>query len=65
MIEDRRRRDAQRLRRAQELADAACERQEELVEEMREVSLRHRNGPIVLELYRRGGTGFEIPDDVC
>ena len=65
MIDDRRRRDAQRLRRAQELADAARERQTELVEEMREVSLRYRNGPIVLEQYRRGGIGVEIPDDVC
>jgi hypothetical protein len=68
MIDDRRRRDEQRLRRSQEIADCARERQAELRLEMREQALRMRAAPIELAAYRRTGTPFpawSLPDDVC
>lgn len=68
MIDDRRRRDEQRLRRSQEIADSARERQAELLLEMRETALRARSEPVQLAAYRRTGTPFTIwslPDDVC
>ncbi len=67
MIDDRRRRDEQRLRRAQEIADSVRERQTELLTELRESVIRTRNEPIVLAAYRRAGANvtWGIPDDVC
>jgi hypothetical protein len=68
MIDVRRRRDEQRLRRAQEIADCARERQAELRLEMRDQALRAHAHPIDLAAYRRTGTPFgdwSLPDDVC
>ena len=67
MIEHRRRRDEQRLRRAQEIADSARERQAELCTELRAAAVRARNAPIDLAAYRSGRsfTTWTLPDDVC
>jgi hypothetical protein len=67
MIEHHRRRDEQRLRRAQEIADCARERQAELSGELRAAALRARNAPIELAAYRSGRTftSWALPDDVC
>ncbi|GEM_PF-4311399 len=68
MIDARRRRDDQRLRHAQEIADCARERQTELGLEMRERALHLRSEPVELAAYRRTGTlhgGWPLPDDVC
>ena len=68
MIDERRRRDEQRLRRAQEIADCAREREVELRLEMRDFALRARNAPVELAAYRRSGSrfgGWSLPDDVC
>jgi hypothetical protein len=68
MIDVRRRRDEQRLRRAQEIADCARERQAELRLELRDRSLHLRAEPVELAAYRRTGSvfgGFSLPDDVC
>jgi hypothetical protein len=68
MIDERHRRDVQRLRRAQEIADSAREREAELQLEMRERALRLRNAPVELAAYRRTGSafgGWSLPDDVC
>ncbi|HTD33902.1 MAG TPA: hypothetical protein VK665_09600 [Candidatus Elarobacter sp.] len=67
MIEHGRRRDEQRLRRAQEIADCARERQAELSNELRAAVQRARNAPIELAAYRAGRsfTSWSLPDDVC
>jgi hypothetical protein len=68
MIDVRRRRDEQRLRRAQEIADGARERQAELLLEIRDQAQRLHAEPIRLDTYRRTGTRFgdwSLPDDVC
>jgi hypothetical protein len=68
MIDERHRREALRLRRAQEIADSARDRAAELQLEMRERALRLRNAPVELAAYRRTGSpfaGFSLPDDVC
>ena len=68
MIDERRRSDEQRLRRAQALADELRERQTELQQELRERALLARSGPIQLSARRRWGGALEMrafPDDVC
>ncbi len=65
MIDDRRRRDEQRLRRAQEIAAALRERRAELLADLREKATRSRTEPIVLAAYRRPATLWTLPDDVC
>lgn len=67
MIEHGRRRDEQRLRRAQEIADCARERQTELCSELRAAALRARNAPVELAAYRTGRPSmtWSLPDDVC
>jgi len=67
MIEHGRRRDEQRLRRAQEIADCARERQAELCSELRAAALRARNAPVELAAYRAGRSSmtWSLPDDVC
>ncbi|HEY0613693.1 MAG TPA: hypothetical protein VGC96_03590 [Candidatus Elarobacter sp.] len=68
MIDERRRREEQRLRRAQQVADSARERAAELVLEMRERAMDARNAPVELAAYRRtrsAAPGWSLPDDVC
>jgi len=65
MIDDRRRRDEQRLRRAQEIAAALRERRAELLEDLRLRAYRAPNEPIPLEAYRRPTAFRSLPDDVC
>jgi hypothetical protein len=68
MIDERRRSDEQRLRRAQALADEARERQAELQVELHERALLARSGPIQLGARRRWSGAQEMrafPDDVC
>jgi hypothetical protein len=65
MIDERRRRDEQRLRHAQEIAAALRDRRAELLEELRSASRRPRNEPIPLDAYRRRSTSWALPDDVC
>jgi hypothetical protein len=67
MTDERRRRDEQRLHRAQEIAHALRERQAELQLELLERS-RLRSAPLELAAYRRAGTppiAWPVPDDVC
>jgi len=64
MIDDRRRRDEQRLRRAQEIAAALRERRAELLEDLRMRRHDGANEPIPLASYRRP-TLWSLPDDVC
>jgi hypothetical protein len=66
MTDERRRRDEQRLHRAQEIAHTLRERQAELQLELLERS-RLRSAP-QLAAYRRAGTpaiAWPVPDDVC
>ena len=68
MIDERRRRNEQRLRHAQEIADGARLRQAELQRELGDRALQLRAQPVELEVYRRTGTLFgmwSLPDDVC
>jgi hypothetical protein len=68
MIDERRRRDEERLRCAQEIADALRDRQAELQHAMREYAVRARTEPVELAAYRRAGrpfAGWPLPDDVC
>jgi len=68
MIDDRRRREEQRLRSAQEIADALREHQAELRLALHDYVARARTEPIELATYRRAGTrfaGWPLPDDVC
>lgn len=64
MFDDRLRRDAQRLRRAQEIADGLRERRAELLAELQLHAVRARNGPLPLDAYRKARAGiFGIPED--
>ncbi|HEX3549437.1 MAG TPA: hypothetical protein VHT53_03640 [Candidatus Elarobacter sp.] len=65
MIDDRRRRDEQRLRRAQEIAAALRERRAELLADLRERAARPHGEPILLAAYRRPSSLWSLPDDVC
>ncbi len=65
MIDDRRRRDEQRLRRAQEIAATLRERRAELLEDLRRRAQRGPNDPIPLAAYRRRPAFWSLPDDVC
>jgi hypothetical protein len=68
MIDDRLRSEAQRLRRAQALADELRERQAELQQEWRERALLARSSPIELSARRRSGGApgmSAFPEDVC
>lgn len=68
MIDVGRRRDEQRLRRAQEIADCARDRRAEMLLEIRDRVLRLHAEPIRLDTYRRTGSLFgdwSLPDDVC
>lgn len=59
MTDERRRRDEQRLVRAQEIAHAMRERQAELQLELREHARRASNEPIHLAAYRRARLPFD------
>jgi hypothetical protein len=68
MIDDARRRDAQRLRRAQELADEVRDRQVELQDELRARTFLASVEPIPIGSRRRTGAPSGapgLPDDVC
>ena len=66
MTDDRRRRDEERLRRAQEIANVLREQQAELVVALRDVSRRARTEPVVLAEWRRAhaSASWSLPDDV-
>jgi len=66
MTDDRRRRDEERLRRAQEIANALREQQAELSAALREVTHRARTEPVVLAEWRRAHASatWSFPDDV-
>nr|MDQ6926504.1 hypothetical protein [Candidatus Eremiobacteraeota bacterium] len=53
MTDDRRRRDEERLRRAQEIANALRAQQAELVAALRDVAKRARKEPVMLAEWRR------------
>jgi hypothetical protein len=65
MTDDRRRRDEERLRRAQEIANALREQQAELAAALREVAHRARTEPIALAQWRRAraSPAWSFPDD--
>jgi hypothetical protein len=65
MTDDRRRRDEERLRRAQEIANGLREQQAELAAALREVTHRARTAPVVLAEWRRAhaSASWSIPDD--
>jgi hypothetical protein len=65
MIDERRRRDEQRLRRAQEIAAALRERRAELLLELRARAARPSHEPISLASYRHPAARWTLPDDVC
>jgi hypothetical protein len=66
MTDDRRRRDEERLRRAQEIANALREQQAELAVALREVAQHARAKPVVLAEWRRAhaSASWSFPDDV-
>ena len=66
MTDDRRRRDEERLRRAQEIANALREQQAELAVALRENGHRVRTEPVVLAEWRRAHAfaTLPFPDDV-
>jgi hypothetical protein len=66
MTDDRRRRDEERLRRAQEIANVLREQQAELVTALREVAQRARTDPVVLAEWRRAhaSASWSLPDDI-
>jgi hypothetical protein len=67
MTDDRRRRDDERLRRAQEIANALREQQAELAASLRQTAHRARTEPVVLAERRRATSAFAswwTPDDV-
>jgi hypothetical protein len=66
MTDDRRRRDEERLRRAQEIANALREQQAELATALRGVAQRARTEPVVLAEWRRAhaSASWSFPDDV-
>jgi hypothetical protein len=65
MTDERRRRDEERLRRAQEIANALREQQAELAAALRDVAKRARNQPVVLAEWRRAhaSVSWSFPDD--
>jgi len=67
MTDDRRRRDDERLRRAQEIANALREQQAELAASLRQTAHRLHTEPIVLSERRHAASAFASwwsPDDV-
>lgn len=66
MTDDRRRRDEERLRRAQVIASALREQQAELAASLRDIAQRARTEPVVLSEWRRAHAfaGGSFPDDV-
>jgi len=66
MTDDRRRRDEERLRRAQVIASGLREQQAELAASLRDVAQRARTEPVVLSEWRRAHAfaGVSFPDDV-
>ena len=66
MTDDRRRRDEERLRRAQEIANALRVQQAELATALRGVAHRARTEPVVLAEWRRAHASatWSRPDDV-
>ena len=67
MTDDRRRRNDERLRRAQEIANALREQQAELAASLRQTAHRARTEPVVLAERRRAHSGFAswpFPDDI-
>ena len=65
MTDARRRRDEERLRRAQEIANALREQQAELAAALRAASQRARTEPVVLAEWRRAHAyaTWSFPDD--
>ncbi len=65
MTDDRRRRDEDRLRRAQEIANALREQQAELATALRGIAPRARTEPVVLTEWRRAHASatWSFPDD--
>jgi hypothetical protein len=65
MTDDRRRRDEERLRRAQEIANLLREQQAELAAALRDVAQRARKEPVVLAEWRRAhaSASWSFPDD--
>ncbi|MDQ6943235.1 MAG: hypothetical protein M3169_12080 [Candidatus Eremiobacteraeota bacterium] len=65
MTDDRRRRDEERLRRAQEIANALRQQQAELAAALRDVTQRSRTEPVVLAEWRRAhaSASWSFPDD--
>ena len=66
MTDDRRRRDEERLRRAQEIANALRQQQLELAASLRRVTRHAGTEPVVLSERRRAHAGFAswpLPDD--
>ena len=66
MTDDRRRRDEERLRRAQEIANALREQQAELATALCGVARRARSEPVVLAEWRRAHASatWSFPDDI-
>jgi adenine C2-methylase RlmN of 23S rRNA A2503 and tRNA A37 len=65
MTDDRRRRDEERLRRAQEIANALREQQAELAASLHATAQRARKEPVVLAEWRRAHAvaSWSLPDD--
>jgi hypothetical protein len=65
MTDDRRRRDEERLRRAQEIANGLREQQAELASALRAVTQRARAEPVVLAEWRRAhaSASWSLPED--
>ncbi|HYW54390.1 MAG TPA: hypothetical protein VE826_10480 [Dongiaceae bacterium] len=65
MTDDRRRRDEERLRRAQEIANGLRAQQAELAAALRDAGRRTRTEPVVLGDWRRGhaAVSWPFPDD--
>ncbi len=66
MTDERRRRDEERLRRAQEIANTLREQQAELATSLRGVAQRARTEPVVLAEWRRAhaSASWTFPDDI-
>jgi hypothetical protein len=66
MTDDRRRRDEERLRRAQVIANALREQQAELIASLHATARLARTEPVILAEWRRAhaATSWSLPDDV-
>jgi hypothetical protein len=66
MTDDRRRRDEERLRRAQVIANALREQQAELIASLHATAQHARTEPVILAEWRRAhaATSWSLPDDV-